>query len=123
MAKITRTMHVLAVHDATKSAEYYRDVLGFAIDQINAPGWRFVSRDSCRLMIGESPNEISAAKLGDHSLYAYIHVDDVNSLWSEFKANGAAFLAEVADRPWGMREFCIVTVDGHKLLFGQKISS
>ena len=29
----------------------------------------------------------------------------------------------VADKPWGMREFLIETPDGHRIMFGQDISS
>jgi uncharacterized glyoxalase superfamily protein PhnB len=48
-------------------------------------------------------------------------VDDVDGYLAELKGKGVEFLSEAADRPWGMREFGIRTVDGHRMMIGQRI--
>ena len=54
---IKRHMYVLAVPDLARSSEFYRDVLGFDIQEM-APGWLSYVKDSCRIMAGECPDAI-----------------------------------------------------------------
>ena len=89
MAKIVGSRCVLAVRDLKVSTSYYTDVLGFSRDPIDAEGWRFLTRDSFRVMLGECPDEKPASELGDHSYFAYWNVDDVDQLYDEVKARGA----------------------------------
>ena len=39
----------------------------------------------------------------------------------EYSKAGAQFTQHVADKPWGMREFGVRTVDGHWVMFGQEL--
>lgn len=110
--------HVIAVPDLERSAAYYRDVLGFEVHEIGDPGWRFLRRDRCIIMAGECPDAIAPLELGDHSYFAYLEVDDVDRIHQEFRAKGADILAPPRDEPWGMREFGVRTVDGHRIRFG-----
>jgi len=36
-------------------------------------------------------------------------------------AAGAEFIQTLSDKPWGMREFGVRTVDGHRIMFGQEL--
>jgi uncharacterized glyoxalase superfamily protein PhnB len=113
---------VLAVNDLKRSTHYYQAVLGLAVD-FEVPGWSFLSRGQFRVMLGECVNAIPPAKLGDHSYYGYLTVQDINELHAEYAEAGVEFIQPLADRPWGMREFGIRTVDGHRLMFGQELQS
>jgi hypothetical protein len=31
-------------------------------------------------------------------------------------------ISQIGDTPWGMREFCVVTVDGHRIMFGSAMT-
>jgi catechol 2,3-dioxygenase-like lactoylglutathione lyase family enzyme len=120
MPEITHVRFVLAVLDLQKSTAYYRTVLGLAMD-FEAPGWSFLSRGGFRVMLGECVDAIPPAELGDHSWYGYVTVDDVDALYREYRQAAADFTQHVADKPWGMREFGIRTIDGHRLMFGQEL--
>jgi len=48
-------------------------------------------------------------------------MDDVDGLYSEYKAKGVKIIQELVNRPWGTREFSIETPDGHRIMFGQEI--
>jgi uncharacterized glyoxalase superfamily protein PhnB len=120
MSEITKVRFVLAVLDLEKSTEYYRSVLGFSMD-FEAPGWSFMSRENFRVMLGECVDAIPPGELGDHSWYGYITVNDADALYSEYQQVGVEFIQHLADKPWGMREFGIRTVDGHRLMFGQEL--
>ena len=122
MIEVKGTWHVLAVNDLEKSTQYYIDILGFKLE-FSVEGWRFLSRGVFRVMLGECPDEVPASEINNHSYIAYINVEGIDALYAEFKNNGAKFTQEVADKPWDMREFGIVTPDGHRMMFGEEIES
>jgi len=120
MSEITAVRFVLAVPNLKRSTDYYISVLGFGVD-FEAPGWSFLSRGSFRVMLGECTDAVPPGELGDHSYYGYITVADVDALCAEYQQSGAQFTQSLASKPWGMREFGIRTLDGHRLMFGQEL--
>jgi uncharacterized glyoxalase superfamily protein PhnB len=120
MSDITAVRYSLAVPDLARSTAYYTSVLGMEID-FTVPGWTFLSRGSFRVMLGECVDATPASELGDHSLYGYVTVSDAAVLYAEFQAAGAEFIQGLADKPWGMREFGVRTIDGHRVMFGQEL--
>ena len=121
MPSITRPMFVLAVPDLEASAAWYRDVLGFQVHEIGDPGWRLMARDTCRILAGHCPDATPPRELGDHSYFAYLEVDDVDGYHAEVTAGGAELVKPLRSEPWGMREFGVRTVDGHRIMFGQDL--
>jgi len=69
-------------------------------------------------MAGECPDAIPGRELGDHSCFAYLVVDDVDGYHGRAVANGVEIVKRLRDEPWGMREFGLRTVDGHRLMIG-----
>lgn len=120
MTNLASTRCVLAVRDLQVSTHYYRDKLRMNLD-FGAPGWAFLSRDGFAIQLGECPDALRAGELGDHSCFAYVTVKDAQDLFSEFSAVGIEFMKRLADEPWGMREFGVRTIDGHRIMFGQEL--
>jgi catechol 2,3-dioxygenase-like lactoylglutathione lyase family enzyme len=120
MPEITQHRFVIAVPNLPRSAAFYRDVLGFTVHSIPDPGWLFFSNGSCMIMAGECPNALPPSELGDHAYFAYLQVKDVDAFYESVRA-GAQVSKTLRDEPWGMREFGVVTVDGHRIMFGQPI--
>jgi uncharacterized glyoxalase superfamily protein PhnB len=118
---IKRTMFVLAVQDLAKSAAFYRDVLGFEVSEMGDPGWRMFVRDGCKIMAAECTDILPARELGDHSYFGYFVVDDVNGYYQAVVAKGAELIKKLRDEPWGMREFGLRTIDGHRIMIGQEL--
>lgn len=58
----------------------------------------------------------------DHSWFAYLHVIDARDLYQSFLNNQVAIWHPIEDRPWDMREFGIVTPDGHRIVFGEELN-
>ena len=121
MSKITSHSFVIAVPNLQKSAAFYRDVLGFAIHTISDPGWLFYQSGACRIMAGECPNALPPSQLGDHSYFAYLEVEDVDALHESVRQAGAKICKPLHDEPWNMREFGLVTVDGHRIMLATPI--
>ena len=117
-----QTRSVLAVHSLAISVPYYRDILGLSID-FEVPGWCFLSRDHFAIMLGECPGAIAPSDLGDHAYFAYIGVSSADVLFAEFSAKAAQFIKPLTDEPWGMREFGLRTLDGHRIMFAQERES
>ena len=120
MPKLNQLRCVLAVNDHRKSADFYREKLGFKLD-LEVEGWFFLSRDNFKVMLGHCPDQVPAAKIGDHSWFAYADMADVDGLYTEYKAKGVKIIQELVNRPWGTREFSVETPDGHRIMFGQEI--
>jgi len=118
---INRTIFVIAVPDLARSGAFYRDALGFEVREIGDPGWRMFVRDGCRVMAGECPDALPAGETGDHSYYAYWVVDDVDAYYASVSASGAEIIKPLRNEPWGMREFGLRTVDGHRIMIGQDL--
>jgi uncharacterized glyoxalase superfamily protein PhnB len=52
----------------------------------------------------------------------YFEVDDVTGLHTDLVARGAQMVKALRTEPWGMREFGIETIDGHRLMLGEDVS-
>ena len=68
MSPILQNQYVLAVRDARRSADFYVQMLGFRV-VMEPPGWVFVAKDDCRIMLGECPDEPLAGALGCRPLF------------------------------------------------------
>jgi uncharacterized glyoxalase superfamily protein PhnB len=112
--------YVIAVKDLSRSASFYRDVLGFEVVAIPDPGWLFFIRDACFIMAGECVDALPAHDLGDHSYFAYIEVDDLEAFYRSVSASGTEIVKKLRSEPWGMTEFGIRTVDGHRMMFARR---
>ena len=120
---ITQNRYVIAVPDLARSSAFYRDVLGFEVREIGDPGWRFFVRDECVIMAGECPDAIPAADLGDHSYFAYLVLDDVDAYYGAVTNAGAEVIKPLRSEAWGMREFGLRTVDGHRIMFASPVTA
>lgn len=119
---ITRSIFVIAVADLERSCAFYQEALGFEIREIGDPGWRMFVRDDCRIMAGECPDAMPVEQTGDHSYYAYLVVDDVAGYHDSVSAYGADIIKPLRSEPWGMREFGVRTIDGHRIMIGQELT-
>src|SRR4051794_26302482 len=116
--KVVHTRHVLAVKDLKIETDYYIDRLGFDRD-FTAPGWEFLSFGMFKVMLGECTDAMTAEATGDHSWFAHTLIENVDDVYAEFTERGAQILSRIENKPWGIREFSVVTPDGHRITFGQ----
>ena len=121
MPEILSSTYVLAVNDLATSRRFYVEKLGF-VEELNVDGWSFLSRGACKLRLGHCPEAKPMTQAQDHSWFAYLHVRDAAGLYAEAVRNGVEIWHRLADKPWGMREFGIVTPDGHRIVFGEVLA-
>ncbi|MBI2517838.1 MAG: VOC family protein [Opitutae bacterium] len=120
MPEILASMFVLAVNDLASSRRFYVEKLGFTED-FSVDGWAFLSRGACMLRLGHCPEAKPMSQARDHSWFAYLHVRDAAGLYKETLKKGVEIWHPLEDKPWGMREFAVVTPDGHRIVFGEEL--
>ena len=119
---IQQHSYVIAVPDLARSSAFYRDVLDFEIREM-ASGWLLYVKDSCQIMAGECRDAMPARATGDHSYFGYLVVDDVDEYHRRVAAASAEIVKPLRAEPWGMREFGLRTVDGHRLMIASPLRS
>jgi catechol 2,3-dioxygenase-like lactoylglutathione lyase family enzyme len=120
MPEVTSSTFVLAVTDLERSRAFYCDQLGF-IEELRVEGWSFLRRGACRLRIGDCPGIAPMSEHQDHSWFAYLNVTNAKGLYAQFQGRGVQIWQALRDTPWKMREFAIVTPDGHRIVFGEPL--
>ena len=115
------------VKDVRRTAEFYRDKLGFGFDRYfgNPPSFVMVRRGRVQLMFRQAdiaqippPNRKGVSEGFD----AYIYVTDVDGLEGELKAGGVRIVCPPTDEPHGCREMLIEDCDGRHLCLGQELA-
>ncbi len=122
MFKVTKTQHVLAVNDFDAAATYFIEKLGFTL-RGRVQGWLFLSLDNFHLLIGDCQGSMLARETGDHSYFAYVNCEGIDELFRTYQERSVEFTQRLADKPWGQREFGVVTPEGHRIMFGQEIKA
>ena len=119
--KILKNRHVLAVKNVEKTSRWFQDVLGFQEVFAIGDDWRFLTRDSCEVMMGECRDEVDARETGNHSYFAFWNVDNANELYEEWTAKGVNISYRLRDEDWGWRVFGVETLDGHRIMVGEQL--
>src|SRR5688500_4910275 len=114
---VVHTRHVLAVKDLAVETDYYLEKLGFDRD-FTVPGWEFLSFGDFKVMLGECSEEMTAEATGNHSWYAHVLVENIDAVYEELLGREAKILSPIANQPWGIRDFSVVTPDGHRIVYG-----
>jgi catechol 2,3-dioxygenase-like lactoylglutathione lyase family enzyme len=117
------------VRDVQRTAEYYRDVLGFRVrsywdgerrtaEPLNRPVFGIVCRDQVEIFFYQST---SAVPQGNGGYHAYFHVKGVDALARQWQENGAEILDGPEDMSYGQREIVIRDPNGLVLAFGESL--
>jgi catechol 2,3-dioxygenase-like lactoylglutathione lyase family enzyme len=123
---MNRVAPCFLVGDVVGTAEFYRDVLGFAFDGFfgEPPSFTIVNRDDVRIMFRQPrPAKPAVARpnrsVMDETFDAYIYVSDVDKLATELRAKKADIVEGPVNRIYRMRELLVRDCNGYVLAFGQ----
>ena len=124
---------LLQVSDVEASLAFYRDKLGFRTGSIDG-GFTVIRRDECLIFLAQKTKDVDvtnkAARAVDdgwcsYDLHIYCQPGTLDGLYREFKANGApmpaCFDAGPVMRPYGVRDFSVIDLDGYDLVFGEEV--
>lgn len=109
------------VPDVVRTAEYYRDVLGFRIAGYwqDPPVFAIVGRDGVEVFFNQAEGSEVRTGRTQGAYDAYIHVTGVDALAGELRGRGAAILDGPETRVYGQRELVVRDCNGLVLAFGE----
>lgn len=124
--KIIGSAPILLVADVVKSADYYRDKLGFTYDRLwgEPPCFCMPRRDGYIVMLSQvdDPKHIVPHyKVVPNMWNVYFWVDDVEAVYAELKERGATIDYELGVKEYGVKEFGVQDLDGYDIAFGQDL--
>ena len=107
---LTPILNVKSIRD---SINYYVNILGFSQDWDwgDPPTFASVSRDDVCIFLCQGAQ-------GQSGTWMSIFVEDVDSLYADYQAQGAIIRQAPTNFPWGVREMNIEDPDGHRLRIG-----
>jgi catechol 2,3-dioxygenase-like lactoylglutathione lyase family enzyme len=121
------------VPDLVRTAEYYRDVLGFQIagywdgERVtlaadNPPVFAIVRRDQVQVIFNRADQPVVRTGRAQGACDAYVRVTGVDALPEELRTRGADILDGPEDRVYGQRELVIRDCNELVLAFGEDTS-
>ena len=121
---IRQIVPVFFTMDIPATIAWYAEKLGFDCRGVwqDPPVYAIVGRDqqAIHFRCAEPPTP-NPEKYADELLDAYLVIENADALYAEYAARGVEFARELADTPWGKREFVIWDCDGRLLAFGADV--
>ncbi len=110
--------------DIPGTLAYYKDMLGFQClgTWQDPPVYAIVARDQHAIHFRcAAPPKANPNKYSEELLDAYLFVEDVDALYTEYSAKGVEFTRGLANMPWHSREYVVKDCDGRLLAFGANV--
>ena len=118
---LTTAVPVLFVADVERSATFYRDSLGFAVEFLhgNPPFYGSVCRDGARLHLKWVTEPVfgPASDEAEGLIMAFVPVQNVKALYAELADAGVVFRQKMTKQAWGGTDFHIADPDGNVIAF------
>jgi uncharacterized glyoxalase superfamily protein PhnB len=113
------------VNDLQRSLAWYRDVLGFAVDERWERDGKLMGvslkAGKVDFMIGQDDwKKGRDRKKGEGFRLYCTTTQDVDALAKKIKAKGGSLDQEPQDQPWGSRDFSLTDPDGFKITIAKK---
>jgi catechol 2,3-dioxygenase-like lactoylglutathione lyase family enzyme len=104
---------VFPVADVPAAVAFYRERLGFDLGWIwgDPPTHASVCRGVVGISLALEPSDAGSGE-------AYVELRGVDGYYAVLRARNVE-LGELHDRPYGMRDFALVDLDGNRLVFGE----
>ena len=119
---------VFLVKDVVKSAEYYRDFLGFRFDRYWGDPADFVvlQRGGITIMLNSDEGKVKSSNPNhrahsDTRWDAYLLVPSADAIHDEFLSRGAQIVRPIANAEYGLRDFEVQDLDGYILCIGSDL--
>ena len=113
----------LTVKDIAKSMAWYRDVLGFTVEQQHEREGSLrsarMTAGAVRILLNQDDGALGKDRAKGAGFSLMLTTDqNVDEIARRIRESGTKLESEPADMPWGMRMFRVHDPDGFKLAFG-----
>lgn len=120
--KLVSAVVVFVVPDVRKTAAYYREVLGFQVVEHFDEEEKFAAlyRDSIEIIVvqskyGEVVSNQERYRAGYDAYLEPEEIEDVDTLYTEWKEKGATIVHSPGLTPYGCYEFALKDIDGRRI--------
>lgn len=101
----------LPVADVERAQRHYRDALGFEIGWLYGGGeMGAVSRGNVAIFFRKRTPPFEAE-------VHWVFAEDLDATYDELRSSGAKIVDPLETKPWGMRQFTVEDLDGHRFHF------
>jgi hypothetical protein len=123
-AKLRQSTTVFLVGNIEPTMEWYRQ-LGFE-SEYYPPGFAILRRDDIEIFLQQQPGYVAPEDPGRRKRDAwnvYIVTNDVQALYDEYSnLPGVKIGRELCPQEYGMLEFDVIDLNGHRLVFAQPMA-
>lgn len=122
-ARLRNSTTVFLVGNIEPTMEWYKQ-LGFE-SEYYPPGFAILRRDDIEIFLQQQPGYASPedpGRIEREAWNVYIVTDDVKALYAEYSAlPGVTISRPLCPQDYGMLEFDVMDLNGHRLVFAQPI--
>src|SRR6185312_12767694 len=122
-AKLRNSTTVFLVGNIEPTMEWYKR-LGFE-SRYFPPGFAILRRDAIEIFLQQHPSYVAPDDPGRREREAwnvYITTDNVEALFEEYLVSGVEITRPLCAQDYGMIEFDVRDLNGHRLVFAQPAS-
>ena len=118
----------LTAKDLLQSVAWYRDVLGFTVDNLRErdgkPAAATVRSGTARIFLNQDDGGRGWERTkGEGFSITFDTAQDVDAIAERIKSTGWTLAKEPADMPWGVRMLRVVDPDGYRLGIWRPLSA
>jgi len=119
--RLSKSVTVFLVGNIEPTMEWYKR-LGFE-PEYYPPGFAILRRDDIEIFLQQQPGYVSPDDPGRrerHAWNVYIMTDNVKALYDEYSGlPGLKISRQLSPQDYGMIEFDVMDLNGHRLVFAQ----
>src|SRR5207237_7885555 len=106
----------VAVLDVVATTRFYREMLGFQGEWVwgEPPTFGGGRWGEVQVMFCQQPGLAGRVEGHQHAFSC----EDIDSLRERHRSSGAPVISEIANKPWGVREYTVGDLHGYDLRFG-----
>ena len=101
----------LPVRNVRETQAYYRDVLGCKIAWIYEEEYGAVYNGRTEIFFSQTDEPFEPS-------WQFVRVENADETLRVLRERGAVVVDEIESKPWGMREFTIEDLNGHRFRIG-----
>ena len=100
----------LPVVDVERAQRHYREALGFEVGWLHDGEIGSVSRGDVAIFFRKTTRPFE-------TVVHWIFADDIDATYRELQSLGAKIVEPLEKKPWGLRQFTVEDLDGHRFYF------